>query len=31
VRRIGGRTEFDQHIAELNQYNTVGEQHTDDT
>lgn len=31
VRRIGGRTEFDQHIAEFDKYNTVGEQHTDDT
>jgi len=31
VRRIGGRTEFDKHIAELNEYITIGEQHTDNT
>jgi len=30
VRRIGGRTEY-QHIAELDQYDTIGEQHTDNT
>jgi len=31
VRRIGGRTEFDQHLAELDQYDTIGEQHTNNT
>jgi hypothetical protein len=31
VRRIGGRTEFDKHIAEFDKYDTVGEQHTDNT
>ena len=31
MRRIGGRTEFDKHLAEFDQYNTVGEQHTDNT
>ena len=31
MRRIGGRTEFDQHITEFDKYNTVGEQHTDHT
>lgn len=31
MRRIGGRTEFDKHIAEFDKYDTVGEQHTDNT
>lgn len=31
MRRIGGRTEFDKHLAEFDQYSTVGEQHTDNT
>ena len=31
MRRIGGRTEFDKHIAEFHKYDTVGEQHTDHT
>ena len=31
MRRIGGRTEFDKHLAEFDQYHTVGEQHTDNT
>ena len=31
MRRIGGRTEFDKHLAEFDQYNTIGEQHTGNT